>query len=309
MNKLYRLGVGYPSEENLKAFSARLDILRANHINMSLLYAESNKYKEYTPTMKEDIDLIVDILQEKFGDTKPKLTSRTVKNPLSGAKMVKADVAWLSMLDNIPKLQVWVRNEVKNGKVYDAPVWDSDEEDNEADGDSGGDSDDDSDSPDDDFSDATIKWRTQRWCETHKPMAAETEAAYATRVAQTILDGKGGVRARARARAAAQDSSEKSKVPELIMTGAAARAFYGREIGREERKPNKILRHRTATDSFTSDSDDDDVPLSDQVTREYLCLWRDAGYADQDYEKWMPEDYVRSYPGFLESYLAVSCIA
>jgi hypothetical protein len=45
---------------------------------------------------------------------------------------------------------------------------------------------------------------------------------------------------------------------------------------------------------------------SREVGRYDVCLYRDIGYADQDYEDTHPADYLRQCPGFIESYQSVS---
>ena len=47
---------------------------------------------------------------------------------------------------------------------------------------------------------------------------------------------------------------------------------------------------------------------SKAVGRYYVCLYHDVGYADQDIERTHPEDYLRQFPGFIESHEAVSGI-
>ena len=44
------------------------------------------------------------------------------------------------------------------------------------------------------------------------------------------------------------------------------------------------------------------------VGKYYVCLYHDVGYADQDIVKTHPEDYLRQFAGFIESYEAVSGI-
>ena len=60
----------------------------------------------------------------------------------------------------------------------------------------------------------------------------------------------------------------------------------------KNKRPHKILSHVT----------------SKAVGRYYVCLYHDVGYADQDIERTHPEDYLRQFPGFIESYEAVSGI-
>ena len=40
-----------------------------------------------------------------------------------------------------------------------------------------------------------------------------------------------------------------------------------------------------------------------KVGKFYVCFYRDVGYADQDIERAHPEDYLRQFPGFTESYV------
>ena len=74
--------------------------------------------------------------------------------------------------------------------------------------------------------------------------------------------------------------------------GAAAEASkqYNQLKGNTPRKPCAILRQVAGR----------------EVGRYCVCLHHDVGYAGQDYEDTHPEDYLRQFPGFIESYQSVS---
>ena len=82
--------------------------------------------------------------------------------------------------------------------------------------------------------------------------------------------------------------------PEEVGAAVEARKQYVLLKGTRNKRPYKILRQVTT--------------CSKAIGKFYVCLYRDVGYADQDIEKTPTEDYLRQFPGFIESYEAVSGI-
>ena len=82
--------------------------------------------------------------------------------------------------------------------------------------------------------------------------------------------------------------------PEEVGAAVEARKQYVLLKGTKNKRPYKILRQE----------------IGKEVGKFYVCLYRDVGYmyADQDIEKTHTEDYLRQFPGFIESYEAVSGI-
>ena len=77
--------------------------------------------------------------------------------------------------------------------------------------------------------------------------------------------------------------------PDEVGAAIEARKQYNQLKGNKFRKPCVILRQVTGK----------------EVGRYYVCLYRDVGYAGQDYEDTHTEDYLRQFPGFIESYQSV----
>ena len=82
---------------------------------------------------------------------------------------------------------------------------------------------------------------------------------------------------------------ETTMTPEEVGAAVEARRQYNELKGNKPRKPYKILRQVTGK----------------EVGRYYVCLYHDVGYAGQDYEETHTEDYLRQFPGFIESYQSV----
>ena len=80
--------------------------------------------------------------------------------------------------------------------------------------------------------------------------------------------------------------------PEEVGAAVEARKQYVLLKGTKNKRPYKILSEVTGK----------------TVGKYYVCLYHDVGYADQDIERTHPEDYLRQFPGFIESYEAVSGI-
>jgi len=76
--------------------------------------------------------------------------------------------------------------------------------------------------------------------------------------------------------------------PEEVGAAVEARKLYVLLKATKNKRPHKILSQ----------------VIGKTVGKFYVCLYRDVGYADQDIERTHPEDYLRQFPGFIESYEA-----
>ena len=128
-----------------------------------------------------------------------------------------------------------------------------------------------------------------KWVETNKidPKLDRDQEAYKDRVLR-ILAGAATDRAARGTRSAANAAKKKGLDPTTV--AAAARIYYTKMRKVREKKPKKILAHKS----------------SPTLGRSYYCLWSDVGYAGQDYKLWKSEDYVMQFEGLLEDYKKVT---
>lgn len=131
--------------------------------------------------------------------------------------------------------------------------------------------------------------RATRWVETNRidPKLDKDQEAYKNRVLH-ILQGAATDRAARGTRSAANAAKKHGLDPTTV--AAAARIYYTKMLQVREKRPKKILEHKS----------------SPTLGRSYYCLWSDVGYASQDYKLWKSEDYVMQFEGLLEDYKKVT---
>lgn len=128
-----------------------------------------------------------------------------------------------------------------------------------------------------------------KWIETNKidPKLDKSQDDYKERVL-LILEGGATDRASRGTRSTANGAKKHGLDPTTV--AAAARIYYTKMKNIREKKPKKILTHKS----------------SPTLGRSYHCLWSDVGYAGQDYKLWKSEDYVMQFEGLLEDYKKVT---
>ena len=124
-----------------------------------------------------------------------------------------------------------------------------------------------------------------------KPQPNETEDEYAARLANIMFSGNGDRQTRSQRRKNNRNIAT-TMTPEEVGAAVEARKQYVLLKGTKNKRPYKILSEVTGK----------------TVGKYYVCLYHDVGYADQDIVKAHPEDYLRQFAGFIESYEAVSGI-
>ena len=122
-----------------------------------------------------------------------------------------------------------------------------------------------------------------------RPQRSESEDEYATRIANIMFSGNEDRQTRSGRRRNNRDTST-TMTPEEVGAAVEARKQYVLLKGTKNKRPYKILSQVTGK----------------ETGKFYVCLYHDVGYADQDYEQTHPEDYLRQFAGFIESYEAVS---
>ena len=297
-----RRGVKHVTEANIKAYARKFNVLKTNHLNL-VHQSGDKKYRENNiPDHRENINLLIDFFDTKFGSSKAQVIRATQHSAMAGGKLVPEDVSWRQMVGSRPGLRKYIKDCLETGELYNDPSdFEELHEDDDlvvSDDDSGDDDDDggdDNDDPDGILPEDTVEVQAAKkaasWLKKNKPsrIRGETEDDYVSRVKVLYQDGI-HARAQRRTRAAVVedevDVDPDDEVEDRV--GAGARSYFETLMGAKEEKPYKILEHK-----------------DQRQGRFFKVLWHDVGYAGQDRVKWVPRDYVLKFPGLLENYQAV----
>ena len=297
-----------PSEHKIKFLFKHLDKFIANGDNLDEAIGTSRHGKGKLPDPKEDIELLVDLLGDRFGETWEALQEpcelSKLASPEVGMKVEREKVGWALMWSHIPKLQEWVRNIVDKGELYEMPERPDDEDmidcDEEGlvyeegedvvvdrwDGEDGYNSEDEA------YARTKCREAAKRYTDHQygkKAPSDKDQAAWVDRVAIMIFNGRQArlqkrTRAGAGGGAGGTDSSLGGATAEQVdmARGAAHQTLHE---ANHERRPNKILRDEMRGG-----------------VRHYLTRITDPGWAPPHRDEWRPRDWCLGFPGLVENY-------
>ena len=308
LNAEIRAHIVKPTENSIAKYSDTINIGRQNDANLKNFVDKEIPRDEWSlPDLTLDIDCITEYLKKTLGATVAAVTEPKTLSGMSGGHIVKSDCAIFKVMKAKESLRNWIKNLVEKNELYARPAVDVNV-DEEADA---------IDVEDDVIEDivdemelvpleeemaivpvidtdiAQAQARAKEYIArtNAKPLSNETEDAYATRLANIMFSGNGDRQTRSRRRRNNRDTAT-TMTPEEVGAAVEARKQYVLLKGTKNKRPYKILRQE----------------IGKEVGKFYVCLYRDVGYADQDIERTHPEDYLRQFPGFIESYEAVSGI-
>ena len=309
LNGEIRKNIPVPTLSSIEKYSKTINIGRRNDANLKshVDNAEVVKNEWTLPDLRYDIDMILDFLKRTLGSNRDEAIAPTTHNKMSGGTILDKDCAISKVLHAKGKLRDWIIGIENRGELYERPnEADSNEEDGDGDGDEG-DMDDGNEENtedmmlipvdevvdevpyvDENISAAQIRAKQYIVSSGAKPSRGETVEEYALRIASIMFGGNETRKLRSNRRGNGRNL-ETTMTPEEIGAATEARRQYNELKGNKPRKPYKILRQVTGK----------------EVGRYYVCLYHDVGYAGQDYEETHTEDYLRQFPGFIESYQSV----
>lgn len=308
LNGQIRKHIKKPTEASIAKYSNTINIGRQNDANLKNLVDKEIPRDEWSlPDLTLDIDLITDYLKKSLGATVADVTVSKTMSGMSGGHILKSDCAIYKVMKEKEKLRDWIKNLIDKNELYERPQGDvnADEEVDEVDAEDDGIEDivEEMDLipveeemaivPVIDTSLAAAQARAKQYiAQTNaNPYRNETEDEYANRLANIMFSGNADRQTRSTRRKNNRDTST-TMTPEEVGAAVEARKQYVSLKGTKNKRPYKILRQ----------------VIGKTVGKFYVCLYHDVGYADQDIEKTHPEDYLRQFPGFIESYEAVSGI-
>ena len=308
LNAQIRKHILKPTENSIAKYSDTINIGRQNDANLKNFVDKEIPRDEWSlPDLTLDIDCITEYLKKSLGATVAEVTMPKTMSGMSGGHIVKSDCAIFKVMKAKEALRNWIKNLVDKNELYARAAADVnvDEEAGAID------------VEDDDIEDivdemdlvpveeemaivpvidttlAEAQARAKQYiAQTNaRPHSNETEDQYAARVANIMFSGNEDRQTRSNRRKNNRDTGT-TMTPEEVGAAVEARKQYVLLKGTKNKRPYKILSQVTGK----------------TVGKFYICLYRDVGYADQDIERTHPEDYLRQFPGFIESYEAVSGI-
>lgn len=251
--------------------------------------------------------MILKSLRRTLGSNRDEAIASTTHNKMSGGTILDKDCAISKVLQAKGKLRDWVIGIESRGELCERPnEADLNVEDEDGDGDEGDMDNGNEENVEDmtliavhevvdevpyvDENFAAAQTRAKQYIATSgaKPSRGETEEGYVTRIASIMFGGSEARNFRSNRRGNGRNL-ERTMVPDEVGAAIEARKQYNQLKGNKLRKPCAILRQ----------------VADKEVGRYYVCLYRDVGYAGQDYEDTHTEDYLRQFPGFIESYQSV----
>jgi hypothetical protein len=299
-----------PTLSNIEKYSKTINIGRRNDANLKshVDHAEVVKNEWTLPDLRYDIDMILEFLKNKLGRNRDEAIAATTDNKMSGGTILEKDCAISKVWKAKGNLREWIIGIESRGELYERPM---EADPNEEDGDGvedEGDIDYGNDENADDmmliavddvvdevpFVDENIaaaQVRAKQYMATcgAKPSRGETEDEYVNRIASIMFSGNDTRKTRS-SRRGNRSNLETTMASDEVGAAVEARKHYNELKGNKPRKPYKILQQVTGK----------------EVGRYYVCLYHDVGYAGQDYQQTHQEDYLRQFPGFIESYQSVS---
>ena len=310
LNGEIKKNVPVPTLSNIEKYSRTINIGRRNDANLKSHVDDAEVVKnEWTlPDLRYDIDMILDFLKGTLGSNRDEATAPTTHNKMSGGAILDKDCAISKVLKAKGNLREWITGIESRGELYERP---NEADPNEEDGDGDEEEGDMDNGNEENVEDMTLipvdevvdevpyvdenisaaQTRAKQYIATSgaKPSRGETEEEYVIRIASIMFGGSETRRLRSDRRGNGRNL-ETTMTSDEVGAAVEARKQYNQLKGNKPRKPYKILRQVTGR----------------EVGRYYVCLYRDVGYAGQDYEDTHTEDYLRQFPGFIESYQSVS---
>ena len=306
LNAQIRKHILKPTENSIAKCSDTINIGRQNDANLKNFVDKEIPRDEWSlPDLTLDIDCITEYLKKSLGATVAEVTMPKTMSGMSGGHIVKSDCAIFKVMKAKEALRNWIKNLVDKNELYARAAADVnvDEEAGAID------------VEDDVIEDivdemdlvpveeemaivpvidttlAEAQARAKQYiAQTNaRPQSNETEDEYAARVANIMFSGNEDRQTRSKRRKNNRDTGT-TMTPEEVGAAVEARKQYVLLKGTKNKRPYKILSQVTGK----------------TVGKFYVCLYRDVGYADQDIQKTHPENYLRQFPGFIESYEAVS---
>jgi hypothetical protein len=308
LNAQIRKHILKPTENSIAKYSDTINIGRQNDANLKNFVDKEIPRDEWSlPDLTLDIDCITEYLKKSLGATVAEVTMPKTMSGMSGGHIVRSDCAIFKVMKAKEALRNWIKNLVDKNELYARAAADVnvDEEAGAID------------VEDDVLEDivdemdlvpveeemaivpvidttlAEAQARAKEYIArtNAKPLPNETEDQYAARLANIMFSGNEARQTRSNRRKNNRDAAT-TMTQEEVGAAVEARSQYVLLKGTKNKRPHKILSQVTGK----------------AVGKFYVCVYRDVGYSDQDIERTHPEDYLRQFPGFIESYEAVSGI-
>ena len=295
---------------SIEKYSKTINIGRRNDENLKSHVDQAEVVKnEWTlPDLRYDIDMILEFLKRTLGSNRELAIAPTTHNKMSGGTILEKDCAISKVLKAKKNLREWIIGIETKGELYErSKEADPTEENGDGDEDEGNiDYENEEIAEDmmliavDDVVDevpyvdeniAAAQVRAKQYITTCGaiPSRGESEEEYVNRIA-SIMFGESEARKLRSSRRGNGRNLETTMASDEVGAAVEARKQYNQLKGNKPKKPYKILEQVTGK----------------EVGRYYVCLYHDIGYAGQDYQQTHPEDYLRQFPGFIESYQSVS---